>query len=107
MVSAYSYKKINEFDVEDDSKPIARTPLDSEPQNRLGWLRKPSVSDCSRKNAKIFRLNGWIGVLAAAQFSSLQLDYGSNSNAQDERFDIVDLSQRAVGPIRCGWFHAT
>ena len=92
MVSAYSYKKINEFDVEDDSKPTTRTPLESELQKRLGWLRRPSVSDLLTDECKISWLNGWIGVLAAAQFSSLQLDYGSNSDAQDECFDIVDLS---------------
>lgn len=44
MVSAYSYKKVNELDVEDDSKTTTRAQLENEIQNRVGWMRRPSVS---------------------------------------------------------------
>lgn len=45
MTSNYSYKKVNEFDVEDDSKAATQSQLARDLENRIGWLRKPSVSD--------------------------------------------------------------
>ncbi|MCJ1467856.1 Hippocampus abundant transcript 1 protein [Pseudocyphellaria aurata] len=41
--SAYSYRKVDGFDVEDDSKTTTHAQLENEIQNRLGWKRKPSV----------------------------------------------------------------
>lgn len=65
MNSSYSYIKINEFDVDNDSKTTIHSQLESDIQDRLGWLRRPSVSDCSRKNSKYLAERG-VGVLASS-----------------------------------------